>query len=220
MIVAVVVLAAALIKLTSVLTEGSSPQGPDSSSFSPAPDGLAAFSELLTRNGDHVAQLTTPLDEVSPPPGSTVVVAAPTSWQSDDSTTLARVLHSAGTVVVAGQPPAGLVSAVLGAIPGPSWSADEVAGSVPVGSGPLVFGVAQVDSTGPGSWSTTGGTTPVLASDAGGAGTFLALSARVGTGTLVLLASPSPLQNRLIGQADDAAFALDIAGPAVEPAGP
>jgi hypothetical protein len=43
---------------------------------------------------------------------------------------------------------------------------------------------------------------------------YLAVSARVGGGTVVLLSSPSPLQNQLLGVADNAAFAIDIAGPA------
>jgi hypothetical protein len=217
-IVAVVVLAAALIKLTSVLTEGSSPGGPDSSSFSPAPNGLAAFSELLTRSGDHVTQLTSPLDQAALPAGSTVVVAAPTSWQSADSTTLVRVLDSGGAVVVAGEPPAGLLSVLLAAN-APQWSADELTSATAVGSSPLVFGASQVDSTGPGSWSTTGATSPLLASS-GTQGGYLAVSARVGDGTLVLLSSPSPLQNRLIGQADNAAFAIDIADPTSSAAAP
>jgi hypothetical protein len=208
-IVGAVVLAGALIKLTSVLTEGSSPGGPDSSSFSPGPTGLSAFSELLTRNGDHVSQLTTPLGSASFPAGSTIVVAAPTSWQTTDSTTLERILESGGTVVVAGQPPAGLLS-VLSSVSTPQWSADELTNATTVGSGPLVFGVSQVDSTGPGAWSTTGDTSPLLASTGTFGDQYLALSVRVGTGTLVLLSSPAPLQNRLIGEADNAAFSLDI----------
>lgn len=184
------------------------PQGPDSSSFSPAPDGLAAFGELLARSGDHVVKVTSPLAQVALPSGSTVVVAAPTSWQSADSAALARVLNAGGNVVVAGQPPAGLLSALLGNSQGPQWSASQLPSSSSVGSGPLVFGVKQVDSAGPGSWTATGKTTALLVSG----GDYLAVSARVGAGTLVLLSSPAPLQNRLIGQADNAAFAIDIAG--------
>ena len=222
-IVGVVVLAGALIKLTSVLTEGSSPGGPDSSSFSPGPTGLSAFSGLLTRNGDHVSQFTSPLGSSAFPAGSTVVVAAPTSWQTADSMTLERILESGGTVVIAGQPPAGLLSA-LSPVGSPQWSAEELTHAATVGSGPLVFGVSQVDSTGPGAWSTTGDASPLLASGgtggtSGTSGTFgdqyLALSVHVGAGTLVLLSSPAPLQNRLIGEADNAAFSLDITSKSV-----
>ncbi len=213
MIVVAVLIAGGLIKVTSLLTEGSSPEGPDSSSFSPTPDGLAALGELLTHDGDHVVQLTSPLDDAAFPTGSTVVVAAPTSWQSADSTSLARVLESGGNVIVAGQPPSGLLPLLLGA-DAPEWSANEITHAEPVASSPLVFGVSQVDSTGPGSWSTTGGTTPLLASTGTDQKMYLAVSARVGVGTLVLLSSPAPLQNRLLGQADNAAFAIDLAGSA------
>ena len=150
MIVAAVVLAGALIKLTSVLTEGSSPQGPDSSSFSPTSDGLAALSQLLTRSGDHVVQLTSSLGQAELPVGSTVIVAAPTSWQPADSTALARDLVSGGRVIVAGQPPSGLLPAILGASPGPEWSSNQLTSSTPVDSDPLVYGVTQVNSAGPG----------------------------------------------------------------------
>ncbi len=211
-IVAAVLIAGGLIKVTSLLTEGSSPEGPDSSSFSPTSNGLAALSELLTRNGDHVVQLTTPLDGAAFPTDSTVVVAAPTSWQSADTTTLARVLDSGGNVVVAGQPPSGLLAVLLGARV-PEWSANAVTNAEPVASNPLEFGVSQVDSTGPGSWSTAGGTTPLLASSATNPRVYVAVYARIGAGTVVLLSSPAPLQNRLLGQADNAAFAIDITGP-------
>jgi hypothetical protein len=210
-IVAAVLVAGGLIKVTSLLTEGSSPEGPDSSSFSPTSNGLAALSELLTRNGGHVVQLTSSLAGAAFPANSTVVVAGPTSWQSTDSTALARVLDSGGNVVVAGQPPSGLLTVLLG-VSAPEWSANEVTNAEPVGSNPLVFGVSQVDSTGPGSWSTAGGTTPLLASTGTGSTTYLAVYAHVGVGTLVLLSSPAPLQNRLLGQVDNAAFALDITG--------
>ena len=43
-----------------------------------------------------------------------------------------------------------------------------------------------------------------------GGGGYLALTQRVGNGTLVLLASAAPLQNHLIGEADNAVFGIDV----------
>ena len=50
-----------------------------------------------------------------------------------------------------------------------------------------------------------------------GPGGALALLADVGRGHLVLLASSSPLENGCLARADNAAFALDLAGPAGTP---
>ena len=60
-VVLAVVLVGALIRLTSAVTEGNVPQGPQSSSFSPSPEGLEAYSQLLSASGVRVQQLTAPL---------------------------------------------------------------------------------------------------------------------------------------------------------------
>ena len=205
-VVLAVVLVGALIRLTSAVTEGNVPQGPQSSSFSPSPEGLEAYSQLLSASGVRVQQLTAPLSRAAFPSGATVVVAAPTSWQPSYSTGLVRFLDGGGRVVVAGEPPAGLLRALLGDASQPVWSANPLAESGASGTSPLVFGVAQVDSIGPGSWSSIGASQPLLSAR----GAYLAVSEQVGNGTLVLMASPAPLQNRLIGRADNAAFAIDI----------
>jgi hypothetical protein len=206
-IVAVAVIAGAgLIRLASAVSEGSAPEGPQSSSFSPTPQGLAAYSQLLSASSVRVVQLTAPLGQATFPVRATVVVAAPSSWSAQYSTALAKLLRSGGRVVVAGEPPPGLLSALVGENRAPTWSGQPIETSRAVGASPLVFGVEQVDSTGPGAWSAIKGADPLLASGS----TYLAVSEHVGPGTLVLLASPSPLQDRLIDRADNAAFAIDI----------
>jgi hypothetical protein len=204
-VVGVVVIVSALVQLTSAVTEGSVPQGPQSSSFSATPEGLAAYAQLLSRNGVRVQQVVSQLGQVDIPSGATVVVAAPTTWRSSNSAALAKLLHAGARVVVAGQPPAGLLGA-LGLAAPPTWSANSITDAHSVSSSPLLFGVGQVDSTGPGSWLSLGDADPLLSSGS----SYLAVSEPVGAGTLVLLASAAPLQNRLIGQADNAAFAIDI----------
>jgi hypothetical protein len=204
-VVGTVVIVSVLVQLTSAATEGSVPQGPQSSSFSATPEGLAAYAQLLSRNGLRVQQVVSQLGQVDIPSGATVVVAAPTTWRSSNSEALAKLLHAGARVVVAGQPPAGLLGALRLAAP-PTWSADPITDAHSVSSSPLLFGVGQVDSTGPGSWSSLGDAHPLLSSGS----SSLAVSEPVGAGTLVLLASAAPLQNRLIGQADNAAFAIDI----------
>src|ERR1700683_2550235 len=146
----VVVIVSALVQLTSVVTEGSVPQGPQSSSFSPAPEGLAAYAQLLSSNGVRVQQVVSQLGQVDIPSGAVVVVAAPTTWQASTSTALATLLHLGARVIVAGQPPAGLLDA-LGLVRAPTWSALPVTEARAVSSSPLDFGVGQGDSAGAGS---------------------------------------------------------------------
>ena len=208
-VVAGVIVVGALLQLTSAVTEGSTPNGPASSSFSPAGNGLEAFGELLSRSGRHVVELTAPLTDSQIAGGSTLVIAAPQYWTSGAIGVVQSVLSSAGRVVVMGKPPAGLLGAVI-AGSYPTWSSAESGTSASTGDGPFVYGVSQVRSSGPGIWSSSGDTNPVLISDNG----FLAVSAQVDGGTLVLLATPAPVSNELIGEADNAAFALDIGGSA------
>lgn len=205
-VVMAVLLVGALVRLASAVTQGSVPEGPQSSSFSPTSDGLEAYAQLLTARGARVEQVTTSLSRTNLPGGTVVVVAAPTSWQSTSSEALEKLLEGGGRVVLAGEPPPGLLRALLGAGRAPTWSAEPIALADRASASPLVAGLGQVASTGPGTWSAIGDAEPLLS--AGGA--YLAVSERVGGGTLVLLASPTPLQNHLIGQADNAAFSVDI----------
>jgi hypothetical protein len=207
-IAAVVVLAGGLVRLTSTLTEGSSPVGPASSTFSPTSDGLAAYAELLSRNGHQVDQLTSQLSAGSVPQGATVVIAAPDSWEPSETQAVVSVFQRGGRVIVMGEPPAGLLQSMFPYAARPVWSEAEVATATPAGTGQLVYGVSTVMSSGPGSWSDAGSTTPLLTSG----NQSVALFAQVGPGSVVLLGSPAPLQDRLIGEADNAAFALDISG--------
>jgi hypothetical protein len=62
----------------------------------------------------------------------------------------------------------------------------------------------MVEAAGTGSWQDTRG---IL-----GGRHAIAAAARVGAGRVVLLADSSPLQNRYLDRADDAAFALRVAG--------
>ena len=76
------------------------------------------------------------------------------------------------------------------------------------GNAPEVAGIAEVVTAGEGSWSDVGETDAIL----GGRGRTLATVADLGSGRVVMLADPSPLQNRLLDRVDNAAFALQITG--------
>ncbi len=207
-IAGIVIVAGALIRLTSILTEGTSPVGPASSSFSPTSEGLAAYADLLSKNGHQVIQLTSQLSAGSVAQGSTLVVAAPDSWDASGTQAVVSVVQRGGRVIIMGEPPPGLLQSMFPYAPAPVWSQAEVTTSTSTGTSQLVYGVSTVASSGPGSWSDAGSTTPLLTSG----DLSVALFAQVGPGSIVLLGSPALLQDQLIGEADNAAFALDISG--------
>jgi hypothetical protein len=83
----------------------------------------------------------------------------------------------------------------------------------PVGATLARAGVATVASAGAGAW--VGGTGQRALEDRSGGA--LLLVDQLGRGTIDLLADPSPVQNRLLASADNAQFAIDLAGPVGRP---
>lgn len=189
-----------------VVTGGSGPGGPTSSSYATAGDGLAAYAELLARHGHAVQRLRTSLDRATLDPAATLVLADPAVVTPEETQALARFVVAGGRLVAAGRDAA----PVLATIPerGPEWDGAGVRSAQPVAPAPEVLGVTTVQSAGDGSWRQAGGTLPLL----GDRDRLLATVAAVGAGRVVALADASPLQNRLLAQADNAAFALAIAG--------
>ena len=181
-----------------------------SSSYDATPGGTEAFGQLLSERGRSVARLTTALATAHVEPGTTVFVLDPISWTGADSTAVARLLSEGDTVVFGGRPPAGLQRALPGVGSLPAWTLRLPGDAGPVIS-PAPEGVTRVIVPGPGSYrpsSLVGGVRPVLAGPAG----VLAADVQVGPGTLVLLGSSSCVANESLGHADNAAWALDLAG--------
>jgi hypothetical protein len=73
---------------------------------------------------------------------------------------------------------------------------------------PETAGVSRVRTAGEGRWRSAGGAQRAVGSRDG----TLLLLADAGRGRIALLADASPLQNRLLDRADNAAFALALAG--------
>src|SRR5207253_385921 len=88
----------------------------------------------------------------------------------------------------------------------PAWSSRGVRLARPLRT---LGSVRVVRTAGLGSWSRLGRAVPVLGA---GRRTLLARSTD-GRGTIELLADSSPLRNRLLDRRDDAALALELAGP-------
>ncbi len=188
---------------------GSEPSGPPSSSYATDARGLAAWAELLSRDGHPVSQLRKPLAQARLDPADTAVVLDPEALLPDEGARLLAFVRAGGRLVIGGSESQSSLPAV---IPHPPpWS-----GSGPTheralaGGGTGVAGVGEVRSAGEGEWSaTTGGYRAPLSSPAGGS---VLLEKSFGRGNIELMADASPLQNRLLGSADNAQLALDLAG--------
>jgi len=190
---------------------GRDPGGPTSSSYAAAPRGLAAYADLLEARGHPVRRIRTSLDRARLDPQTTVVVADAPEVTDEEATALARFVSAGGRLLVSGDG----APAVLRYLPlrDMIWSSRAVDRSAPVAPTPEVEGVTTVRAGGPGSWRDAGATLAVLGTDEGVLATVFASE----RGRVVALADTSPWQNRLLGEADNAAFALAAAGEAGRP---
>lgn len=184
---------------------GGTPGGPPSSSYATSARGLAAYAELLTRRGHAVTRIREPAVEATLDPRATVVLLDADSVTRADRRTLRRFV-AAGGRLVAGGADAHWVRGLL--TPPPAWSAEPPEFGhvlVPVPELAVARRLASADE---GSWSTTGGAVAAFGDD----DAALLAVAGVGRGRLLLLADASPLQNRLLDEADNAALGLALAG--------
>jgi len=180
-----------------------------SSSFDASPDGTEAMADLLSKFGHPVSRLQEPFSATAIPVSTTLVVADPVKWDSGQTGALESFVRSGGRVVLAGGPfNSSVLRTLLGTPDVPLLSPVGVASAHAVGDAPEVKGVSVVDADpSDGAWDEVGSTTPILRSS----GASLAVVANAGAGRVVLLASASPLRNGFLGEADNAAFALDLA---------
>jgi hypothetical protein len=184
------------------------PSGPRSSSYATAPDGVAAFADLIARSGAEVNRLRDPLTDRALARSDTLVLLEPRAVARGEKQVLRRFLQRGGRVVAGGAGSDRWLRPALG--PGtPRWRARGVARAHVLAPVPETAGVTAVMGAGAGGWSDARAFLPVL----GAAGAPpLAVAGTVGRGRLILLADASPLQNRWLGVADNAAFALSVAG--------
>jgi Domain of unknown function (DUF4350) len=186
---------------------GGSPGGPASSSYATGSDGDAAWASLLLRAGHRVARLRVRPSAAALAPGSTAIVLDPPVVLVPDTEALAAFVRGGGRLIAGGTDVSWLRRIVGGRLKAATDGVEHASPLAPVAE---VAGVTRVDTAGSGSWTRLGGALPIL-----GDGTrAIAAVAAVGRGSVVLLADDSPLQNGHLGTADDARFALDIAGPA------
>ena len=190
------------------------------SSFDTSSRGVSALAQLLAGRRHPIRQLNVPVRSASLPLPGTLFVLDPQATLTNELPAIDRYLAAGGSVVLAGRPAVGTLRVLLGRGPLPLWQAATPGPSRAGAPVPQNYAARTVISNTGGSWRTT--TTTGVAGPkpgqvrtlVGGTRGALALIADVGRGRLVLLASSSPLDNGLLARGDDAAFALDLAGPA------
>ena len=174
-----------------------SPSGPASSSFATRSEGLAAWAELARRHHVTVHALCDSPADVALQGGT---IAVMDGRLTRDEARALRGFAERGGRVVAGGPPGGWTATLLGEREPPEWVSGGPKTATTTATAPETAGVAHVRTAGDGRWK-----------QAGPLGSLL-LVRPAGRGRIVLLADSSPLQNRLLGQADNAALALALGG--------
>ena len=182
-------------------TTGGTPGGPESSSYATAPAGDAAYASLLAWAGHTVTRSRREPSGDRRDPSDTVVLLDPPFVLGADAGALRTFVERGGRLVTAPRDGRWIRTITPDA---PEWSSRGSRIAHPVAKAPEVAGVRRIETAGTGSWR---GAKGILAGR-----NAVAAVAGVGAGRVVLLADASPLQNRYLGRADDAAFALRIAG--------
>jgi len=183
--------------------------GSPSSSYSYRADGAAAWAELLNRFGRPVTRLRGDLQAAALDPAATAVVLDAPDLLDDEIEALDGFVRHGGRLVVGGAGAESVLDAVVDEPP--LFAGDGVRNASPVGLGeaPEVAGVRTVRAGRLGSWAVPGGLRPILAGDVA---RVIAVAGESGSGRVVALADPSPVQNRFLAAEDNAAFALGLVG--------
>jgi hypothetical protein len=192
-----------LAKFVADSTGGSSPGGPRSSAYATQNEGLAAYAELLAHEGHAVDVTRGPLRDGTLDPATTVVVLDPDTVSFDDAGVLLAFVINGGRLVTGGTSPTYFTALrrdpPLWAAPGRSTWTQIDASLAPIG---------RIVSSGGARFSALGASRPLV----GDASDALVTEASVGKGTIMFVADASPLQNQLLGTADNAALGLALAG--------
>lgn len=184
---------------------GGTPGGPTSSSYATGRTGLAAYAALLAEAGHPVVQVRARPSLVRLDPDATLMLLDPARpLAPSDAAALARFVSEGGALVVGGRTGPWLTQIVPDP---PAWSPEQPEALHLLVPLPAFLAADRVESAGSGLWS-GGAALPVLGSSRG---SLLDL-AQLGRGHVWLLSSVAPLQNRLLAEAQDAAFGLALAG--------
>jgi Domain of unknown function (DUF4350) len=187
-VVALLVVVNLALRFVGTLT-GGTPGGPRSSSYATSADGAAAFAELLGREGHPVDQVRALPHEKEPSTGATVFLLDPPRVGTADLRALRQFVRDGGRLVASGLS---------------RREMRELVGRPPryaPGSRFVHEDGLTIETDGAATWHEQN----------------LVAVRRTGRGVVEFLADSSPLQNRLLGSADNAAFGLVFALPRKRP---
>ena len=191
---------------------GKEPSGPTSSSYATAPEGAAGWAGLLADNGHPVRRLRQALHEADLDPGATLVIADPSRLAPDEVAAAEAFVRSGGRLIATGRT---ALPAATRMIPELRWRPSGPEQARPLVPVPEVAGVREVTTAGTGAFTDAGASLPILAGN--NEGDVLGVVAAAGDGRVVALADTSPLHNRRLADADNAALALSVVGPRGRP---
>jgi hypothetical protein len=182
------------------------PSGPPASAYATSEDGLAAFAELLRRDGHAVARLRERPRELQLDPARTTLVLADAGIVEEaDAKALRRFVERGGRLLAAG-PAYGWLADLV--VPAPVWDGGAPWQQVRVlAPRQELTGIHRIVGAA-GAWEKAGATLPLL----GGGEAGLLNVARIGAGEAFLLADTGPLRNEALAFGDNAALALGLAG--------
>lgn len=183
------------------------PTGPPSSPRGTGGDGLAAFVDLLRARGHAVTVNRSAPVADDLPVGGTVFLVDPVHVERTDAQAIADFLRGGGRLVAVGPTTAGLLASHSGAdtVPDQAQPAERLEVWVP---GRLTGSARSLAGDAGTRWRDIGELVPVAGAD----GRPFAVTGSVDSGRLIGLADSTPLHNRNIARADNAAFGLALAG--------
>lgn len=179
-------------------------KGPTSSSYATAPDGLAAYAALLSRRDREVQRLRESPAEAPLDPATTLVILDPDAVDSTEAKALRRFVERGGTLLAGGAGSSRWLEQIDSRAP--AWGPSGSRTARPQAPAPEVRGVGRVKTAGAGSFEQAGAAMPLLAGNRGD----LLVVRSLGAGRLLMLADASPLQNRLLPRADNAALGVAL----------
>ena len=187
---------------------GREPSGVAGSSYGTQGTGLGALATLVAHYGHPVARRTGSLDTAALDPRTTLFVIQPQTLTDAEDAALLQFASAGGRLVIGGSEPFYLHR--LRDRP-PTW--DPGGDTTYAEVDPRLGRIGAVRTAGTGAWTDPGsGTVIAHAGDAA-----LLTFDRVGRGGIFFLADTSPLENAYLAAADNAAFALSLAGDAPRP---
>lgn len=186
-------------------------RSPGSSSGDDGAQGLTILATLLEESGREVGEASRSPGSDSLDQGTTAFLLDAGELSASDGRALASFVEEGGRLVIGGDVSPGALEGATGIStrPGPSSGEPVAVPIVPVAE---TAGVTTIEADGQ-RFSDVGTALPIAGDSSGD----LAAVATVGEGEVVLLADGSPLQNGAIASADNALFAVGLAGEAGRP---